>query len=553
MNTAKTTILPKIKDFFCRFHLYCEKRPVYTLICMTPLLNLLVEILSRRSFAGAFTGIWEYPAFFVVNTMFQLPCFGRTKRRCFAQVFTMVVWLGVGIANFVLMGYRTTPLSAVDLKTLPSVWSIMSVYLSVPEMIAIIAAFAAAITAMVFAFRVLPKSPRVTRTAVVTSCFAAGIFALSLFSGYRLDIVPESVPNLAEAYKRYGFAWCFAMSAVDRGIDEPEDYSGVVLEDIRQKLESGEKTHAPPTVEEKANVVFVQLESYIDISTLKNIDCSGNPNRIFDALKMGNPSGTLTVPVVGAGTVNTEFEVLTGMSLDYFGTGEIPYNTVLQTQTCESLPYNLRELGYSSHALHNNIASFYDRNIVFSNLGFDTFTSLENMSGVEYNALGWADDSVLTGNIIKSMESTEGADFVFAVGVQPHGKYPTERLDGVDYQMRVSGVEDEELAWGYDYYVNELRQTDVFIGELVAAAAAYDEPVLLVFYGDHLPSLDIEPEMTESGSVYTTEYVIWSNYDLAAYDRDLSTYQLSAYMGYDNGIITKVHQSYDGTDPESYQ
>ena len=186
MNTAKTTILPKIKDFFCRFHLYCEKRPVYTLICMTPLLNLLVEILSRRSFAGAFTGIWEYPAFFVVNTMIVFLTFLPSlfvKRRCFAQVFTMVVWLGVGIANFVLMGYRTTPLSAVDLKTLPSVWSIMSVYLSVPEMIAIIAAFAAAITAMVFAFRVLPKSPRVTRTAVVTSCFAAGIFALSLFSG----------------------------------------------------------------------------------------------------------------------------------------------------------------------------------------------------------------------------------------------------------------------------------------------------------------------------------------------------------------------------------
>lgn len=558
MNTAKTSIFHAIKDFFGRLHRYSEKRPVYTLIILAPLLNLIVEILSRRSFAGAFVSIWEYPAFFAVNTMIVFLTFLPSlfvKRRCFAQVLTTTVWLGVSIANFVLMGYRTTPLSAVDLKTLPSVWSIMTIYLSVGEMIAIIAAFAVAISAMVLAFRRLPQSPRTGKTAVVTSCFAVGIFAAALFCGYRLDIVPESVPNLAEAYKRYGFAWCFSMSAVDRGIDRPENY-GEVTEDIRELLEREEKPQSPPSGDERANVIFVQLESYIDISTLKNIDCSGNPNRVFDILKAGNPSGTLTVPVVGAGTVNTEFEVLTGMSLDFFGTGEIPYNTVLQDKTCESLPYNLRELGYSAHALHNNIATFYDRDVVFANLGFDTFTSLENMGGAEYNALGWAKDSVLTGEIVRSMSSTPGADFVFAVSVQPHGKYPTEQLDGVDYQMRVSGIEDEELAWGYDYYVNELRQTDAFIGELVQAMAAYDEPVLLVFYGDHLPSLEIAPENTESGSVYTTEYVIWSNYDLKGYDRDLSAYQISAHvmelLGYDNGIITKVHQNYNGRDLEEY-
>ncbi|MDD6188484.1 MAG: LTA synthase family protein [Clostridiales bacterium] len=560
MNTVKTSFFPKIKEICGRIYRYCEKRPVYTLICLAPLLNIIVEMLSRRSFTGVFISIWRYPAFFVVNTMIVFLSFLPSlfvKRRCFAQSLTALIWLGLGITNFILMGYRTTPLSAADLKTLPSVWSIMSIYLSLAEIIAIAAAFAAAVTLVVFAFRLLPKSPRITKKAVVTSGFAVGIFALSIFCGYRLNIMPQSVPNLAEAYKQYGFAWCFSLSAVDRGIDEPEDYSELEFRDILNELENGTKPNAPLDNGEKVNVVMVQLESFTDISELKNIECSGNPTRVFHALKTGGPSGYLTVPVVGAGTVNTEFEVLTGMNLDYFGTGEIPYNTILQTQTCESLPYNLRELGYTSHALHNHIASFYDRDVVYANLGFDTFTSLENMSGVEYNALGWAKDSVLTGEIIKAMKSTDGADFVFAVSVQAHGKYPAERLEGVDYSMSVSGVEDEALAWGYNYYINELRQTDVFVGELVKAMAEYDEPVLLVFYGDHLPSLEIEPEMTGSGSVYTTEYVIWSNYGLTAYDCDLSAYQLSAYvmelLGYDNGIITKVHQNRDGTDPEEYQ
>ncbi len=560
MKTVNASFFQKIKSLLLRILRYSEKRPVYTRAIVSILLNLIVEILSRRSFTGAFVSIWRYPAFFAVNSMIiflsLLPSM-FVKRRCFAQIFTVTFWLGLGIANFVLMGYRTTPLSAVDLKTLPSVWSIMTIYLSVPQMIAIIAAFAVVIAALVLAFRKLPRSARITKKAVITASLSVVIFVVSLFSGYRLNIVAESIPNLAEGYKRYGFIWCFALSAVDRGIDEPEDYSEIRLEAIREQLEKGEKPHAPPIGDEKANIVFVQLESYIDMSTLKNISCSANPNRVIDLLSNSNPSGRLTVPVVGAGTVNTEFEVLTGMSLDYFGTGEIPYNTVLQEQTCESLPYNLKELGYKSHALHNNIASFYDRDKVFANLGFDTFISLENMQGVEYNALGWAKDSVLTDEIIKAMSSTEEPDFVFAVGVQPHGKYPTQRLEGVDYDIEVSGVDSEELRWGYNYYVNELRQTDIFLGELIAAVAAYDEPVVLVLYGDHLPSLDIEAEQTESGSVYTTEYVIWSNYDIVAYNRDLSAYQLSAHvmelLGYDNGIITKVHQDYDGRDPVGYQ
>ena len=561
MKTVKTSFFSKVKSILGRWQKYSEKRPVYTLICLTPLLNLVVELLSRRSFIGALVSMWDYPAFFVMNTMIVFLSFLPSlfvKRRCFAQTLTSGIWLGVGVANFVLMGYRTTPLSAVDLKTLPSVWSIMGIYLSVPEIIAIILAFAAAVTGLVFAFRLMPKSPRITKTAVVTSCFAVGIFALSLFSGYRLGIVPEDVPNLAVAYRRYGFAWCFGMSALDSGIDQPEDYSETVMEDIVKELGDEEaEPSAAPVEEAKPNVIFVQLESFMDISQLKNIDCSSNPTRAFDVLKSKYPSGWFTVPVVGAGTVNTEFEVLTGMSLDYFGTGEIPYNTVLQTMTCESLPYNLREQGYTSHAIHNNDATFYDRDIVFANLGFDTFTSIENMQNVEYNALGWAKDRVLTEEIINAMDSTDGSDFVFSISVQPHGKYPTEELSGVDYELRVSGVEDEKLAWGYDYYVNELRQTDAFVGELVQALYDYGEPVLLVLYSDHLPSLDIEPEMTESGSVYMTEYVVWNNYGLAAYDRDLSAYQLSAYvmelLGYNNGLLTKVHQANDDVDSELYQ
>ena len=91
-------------------------------------------------------------------------------------------------------------------------------------------------------------------------------------------------------------------------------------------------------------------------------------------------SGYYKVPSVGAGTANTEFESITGMSMRYFGPGEYPYKGILKETTCESAAYVLKNLGYRTHAIHNNEANFYGRRKVFSNLGFDTFTSEEYMA-----------------------------------------------------------------------------------------------------------------------------------------------------------------------------
>ena len=96
------------------------------------------------------------------------------------------------------------------------------------------------------------------------------------------------------------------------------------------------------------------------------------------------------MPSVGAGTANTEFESMTGISVKFFGPGEYPYKSVLLERTCESIPYDLKNLGYSTHAIHNHRGAFYGRNKVFRNLGYDTFTSLEYMNNVIKTPRNWA-------------------------------------------------------------------------------------------------------------------------------------------------------------------
>ena len=312
--------------------------------------------------------------------------------------------------------------------------------------------------------------------------------------------------------------------------------------------------------EEKPNIIFVQLESFFDVNNLNNVVFSENPVKNFTRYSSEGITGKVSVPVIGGGTVNTEFEVLTGLSLEFFGVGEYPYKTALSQYTCETVAYNLMEIGYSTHALHNYQGSFYRRNEVYKNLGFQSFTSMEYMSGIELNVGNvWPRDVILTDEILKILDSTTGTDFIFTVSVQPHGKYPPNSLPE-DYEpaitaefidpLKEEGISD--LA-GLIYYVNQLSDTDLFVGELIEKIRAYDEKTVLVFYGDHLPSLSITNDDMDDSNIYQTPYLIVSNFGLE--DQmdtlgDLNTYQFSAevlkLLGIHNGNITKLHQNFSG-------
>ena len=70
-------------------------------------------------------------------------------------------------------------------------------------------------------------------------------------------------------------------------------------------------------------------------------------------------SGWFEVPACGAGTANTEFEVLTGISAKFFGPGEYPYKGKLREKTLESMAYVLKNSGYSTYAMHDHRAVSY--------------------------------------------------------------------------------------------------------------------------------------------------------------------------------------------------
>ena len=274
------------------------------------------------------------------------------------------------------------------------------------------------------------------------------------------------------------------------------------------------------------NIIVLQLESFSYAQDYKNIKVSNDPTPVFTNLMKNYSTGWFKVPACGAGTANTEFEVLTGISSRFFGPGEYPYKGKLREQSLQSLANVLKSHGYSTHALHNHRALFYNRNEVYSSLGFDNFTSLEYMNNIIKTPTGWAKDEVMTNDIMDMITKSDTRDLLHIISVQGHGAYPTEQVFKDPYTT--VKAKDEATKWKYEYYVNEMHEMDKFTGDLLNRIKESGEPTIVLIYGDHIPALDVKEGDYGTGDLYQTRYVIWDNIGLKKQDKDITSYEVAS-------------------------
>ena len=508
----------------------------------------LIEMISRRSFSAAWTYMTTKPLVFAYNaaliftTSLIVYLF---RRRCFWRVLISILWLLLGIINGVILSNRVTPFTGPDLHLLTDGMAVLNKYL--PAWGVVLALILLGLFALLLLI-LLIKAPKYKRKVKFRYDLLLVVVGAALFAGatqlaLEKRVLSNYFGNIAFAYEDYGYPYCLAVTIFDTGISCPRDYS-------EQEITRIEKTedNLPATNEDsKPNIIFVQLESFFDPTLVEYLNISEDPIPNFRKLMKEYTSGYYKVPSVGAGTANTEFESITGMSLHYFGPGEYPYKSILKETTCESAPYVLKNLGYSTHAVHNNEANFYGRRSIFPNLGFDTFTSAEYMSEEEdKNPLGWTKDEILTDEIIKCLDSTEESDYIYTISTQGHGAYPEEQLID-DPEITVSGAETEAQNNQWEYYCNEIHEMDNFVKELTDALADYPEDVILVMYGDHLPTMGLTVEDLKNKYLFQTQYVMWDNFGLEKKDENLAAYQMAAEVmdraGIHEGTIFRYHQA----------
>lgn len=527
-----------------------ECRAFLYIILLAAALTLIVELFNHKAFTdgiGSFLKFVETnPLALIVNFALVLITLAPAMflcRRIFWCTLVSFIWLIGGVVNGFILLNRMTPFTVSDLTVFNTGLDTLPNYLSTKYIVLLAVVLIILVACLIFLLWKGPRNQYSSRhrlaAGLLTMVLSSGLLAGSWSLAFKLNHLSETFANLAFAYEDYGFSYCFLQTWLNQGIPLPKNYNAASVERLRQP----EVASNPQT---DVNVIYVQLETFIDPKDVVGLELSEDAVPTWTELSEKYSSGYLTVPVVGAGTANTECEVLTGMSTKLFGPGEYPYKTRLLDRTVESVAYNLKENGYATHAIHNHRATFYNRHEVYANLGFDDFTSLEYMPKAPKTPKNWAKDSMLTEQIVKALDSTENQpDLVFTVSVQGHGKYPTEPLLE-NPAITVKSCPNEDFHYAFEYYVNQLHEMDQFVKDLTDTLSQRDEKTVLVLYGDHLPALNLESSDMKSNTLYHTSYVIWDNFGLPQKDQNLTSYQITSVvmkqLGITTGLMNRYHQ-----------
>ncbi len=546
-NSAFAKKMQPVYAFMNRFSLIFHA----LLACI---INFVIEAISRHSLVAAWTYMTGTPLVFLYNAFMIFVTFSIVylfKRRIFVRIIISAIWIILGIANGYILLKRVTPFNAQDLKIAGDGIALINNYCNGFEVVVIIVGAAALVIWLVSMWRrggqYAGKIHHIAALIGIIVC--CGFYTFITNEAVDKRVVSTYFGNIAFAYEDYGLPYCFSASLFNTGISEPNGYTKKAMAKI-DKNGALNKSTTSRSSDELPNIIVVQLESYFDVANAEFFTTSEDACPNLHNLYQNYSSGYFKVPSVGAGTANTEFEVLTGMNLRYFGPGEYPYKTYTKKHPTESAATALASFGYGTHALHDNTGNFYSRANVFNNMGFDTFTSKEFMNVLQTTENGWAKDEILTQHIMEAMDTTDQEDFVFTVSVQGHGNYPETQLIE-NPKIKVEGIEDEALKNKWEYYVNQVYEMDQFVGDLIKAVEERNEPSVVVFYGDHLPTMGLKAEDLKSRYLYNTNYVIWDNIGLQKQDKNIPAYQLMSEvlnrLDIHSGTVFNYHQQRKGT------
>lgn len=546
-NSAFAKKMQPVYAFMNRFSLIFHA----LLACI---INFAIEAISRHSVVAAWDYMTGTPLVFLYNAFMIFVTFSIVylfKRRIFVRIIISAIWVILGIANGYILLKRVTPFNAQDLKIAGDGIALINNYCNGFEVVVIVVGAAALLIWLVSMWRrggqYAGKVHHIAALLGIAVCCV--LYTVVTNAAIDKRVVSTYFGNIAFAYEDYGLPYCFSASLFNTGISEPNGYTKKEMAKIDKNGELTKSTTSRSS-DDLPNIIVVQLESYFDVANAEFFTTSEDACPNLHNLYKNYSSGYFKVPSVGAGTANTEFEVLTGMNLRYFGPGEYPYKTYTKKHPTESAATALASLGYGTHALHDNTGNFYSRAEVYNNMGFDTFTSKEFMNVLQTTENGWAKDEILTQHIMEAMDTTKQEDFVFTVSVQGHGNYPETQLIE-NPKIKVEGIEDEALKNKWEYYVNQVYEMDQFVGDLIKAVEARKEPSVVVFYGDHLPTMGLKAEDLKSRYLYNTNYVIWDNIGLQKQDKNIPAYQLMSEvlnrLDIHSGTVFNYHQQRKGT------
>ncbi|MBR5565896.1 MAG: LTA synthase family protein [Roseburia sp.] len=327
------------------------------------------------------------------------------------------------------------------------------------------------------------------------------------------------------SYKN-GYILNFVLSVRDYFVQPPNGYSSEII----ATLEADYTQYAGEMPEEKPTVIVIMSESYSDLSVVGDFVTNQEVTPYYDSLTENTIKGYALSSVFGAKTANSEWEFMSGNSMAFLPDGAVVYQQYIAEEPT-SLVSHMKNFGYNCVALHPYYETGWSRNLVYPDIGFDEMYFLEHFDENEM-VRRYISDEEYYNKIIERFESKSGNEdlFIMSISMQNHGGY-TEKYDSFLENIRVMGGIYEDA----NQYLSLLNKSDKALEDFITYFENVEEPVEIVFFGDHLPSLKSKffkslngkglsgLDLQELQDLYTIPFMIWTNYDTEEVEIEISS------------------------------
>jgi phosphoglycerol transferase MdoB-like AlkP superfamily enzyme len=501
----------------------------YVMMFVLPLVTVgLIEGLHRRSISAFFHWMIDQPMellftyLFVWSICFVFMAFSVQGYFIGSTLVTLILAI-FAYGSSIKAEFRGEPIIPTDFWMMEEAMAV-SMYVSTATWIAAALAIILVSVGIFFIWK-WGKGKKVPKwMRIITPIIAVALLVIC-FNEEKIKVREKAGLSFISFeqqsnYNQNGLALAFIDNLQYLHIPQPENYTEDAVKEVvnnRAKGQLATTAVAGAGEEKKPNVVVIMSEAFFDPTDLPNVKYSQDPLPNFHSLQKEHISGKVNVSVFGGGTANSEFEALTGMSTKYTPAGGIPYIHYVNKET-PSIAWQFRQAGYDTSAMTTYHNWFYRLKDVYKYFGFNRLEGMEFYSEPETDG-HYIKDKELMKKVTNQVKDTEDPAFIYAVTMQGHGPYDNmPKKDKITVNAQLPADQLDQLQ----YFANTMHEIDESIKQLTDDLKALDEPTIVLFFGDHLPSLGSvfdSVSFNKGGTpfedymkTYNTPLLIWDNY-----------------------------------------
>lgn len=354
-------------------------------------------------------------------------------------------------------------------------------------------------------------------TLLITVLLTTSISA-KVFSVFEIETtVATNILESNEQFSDIGFLPYLAKTTSENLMDiinPPENYSYDTIESLL--LENQNDEDLDTTSSNNPNVVFIMSESFSDFRVFDSLNIDEDIYSNFDAVGKEGYIGNCVVPTFGGYTTRTEFELLTGLPTYAINTPSVPQNLLKKQEIIDTFPSYFKTLGYNTTYIHPFSKTFYDRDTLYTEYGFDNLYFDDNLTVPVESFRRYTSDKSVFNQIKEVLQSNKEPSYIFTTTMQNHQPYYEEISEGAD-----------QLS----YYLAGIKETNDQLRDFTNWLKDFDEDVILVFVGDHFPFFTPDDNVydrlgvsdTTASLIYNQKYILWNNYDSSIFNKKIDT------------------------------